>query len=239
MKLSFILVMFCITSCVYAQTLTGFVSDKVSGEKLPGVAVYIPDLKTGAITDVAGRYEIKNLPQSKFIVQVKLIGYSTLTSAIDFSKTREKNFVLEISAIESPEVVVTGSAFTSEHTQTSVPVVPIDKIQIQSVGSSNIIAALAITPGVSDISTGSAVSKPVIRGLGYNRIVVVNEGVRQEGQQWGDEHGIEIDEFGADRIEILKGPSSLLYGSDALGGVINILEPVLPPSGKIRGEINS
>ena len=67
----------------------------------------------------------------------------------------------------------------------------------------------------------------------------MNEGIRQEGQQWGDEHGLEIDQYTADRIEILKGPSSLLYGSDALGGVINILEPILPPPGKIRAEINS
>lgn len=239
MKLPFISIILSISSFLSAQTLTGVVTDKTTGEKLPGVAVYIPDLKTGTITDVSGHYEIKNLPKSKFIVQVKLIGYTTITTTIDFSKTAEKNFVLDISAIETSEVVVTGSAFTSEHTQTSVPVVPIDKIQIRSVGSPNIIAALAVTPGVSDISTGSAISKPVIRGLGYNRIVVVNEGVRQEGQQWGDEHGIEIDEFDAERIEILKGPSSLLYGSDALGGVINILEPVLPPNGKIRGEVNS
>src|SRR5687768_14465362 len=165
MKILFIILMLCITSFLSAQTLTGFVSDKTTGEKLPGVAVYIPDLKTGAITDTAGHYEIKNLPKSTFIVQVKLISYTTVTTTIDFSKTTEKNFVLEISAIESPEVVITGSAFTSEHTQTSVPVVSINKIQITSVGSANIVAALAITPGVSDISTGSAISKPVIRGL--------------------------------------------------------------------------
>jgi iron complex outermembrane recepter protein len=223
----------------HAQTLSGTVSDNATGEKLPGAAVYIPDLKTGAITDAKGHYEIKNLPKSKFLVQAKLIGYTTITTIIDFSVTTEKNFSLSVSAIESPEVVITGSAFTSEHTQNSAPVVPVEKVQLMSVGSGNIISALSVIPGVSSISTGAPVSKPVIRGLGYNRIVTVNEGVRQEGQQWGDEHGVEIDEFSADRIEILKGPSSLLYGSDALGGVINILEPILPPFGKIRGELNS
>lgn len=240
MKIIFIhIFILCAAFTVRGQTLSGTISDNDTGEKLPGAGVYIPDLKTGAVTDAKGHYEIKNLPKSKFLVQVKLLGYTTLTTTIDFSKTTEKNFTLTVSAIESPEVVITGSAFTSDHTQNSAPVVPVEKIQLASVGSGNIISALSVIPGVSSVSTGDAISKPVIRGLGYNRIVTVNEGVRQEGQQWGDEHGVEIDEFSADRIEILKGPSSLLYGSDALGGVINILEPVLPPFGKIRGELNS
>jgi iron complex outermembrane receptor protein len=115
----------------------------------------------------------------------------------------------------------------------------LSKINITTIPSNNIVNAIATTPGVAAISTGEAVSKPVIRGLGFNRIVVVNEGVRQEGQQWGNEHGLEIDEFSADRIEVLKGPSSMLYGSDALGGVINILEPVSPSAGKIQGELVS
>ena len=92
---------------------------------------------------------------------------------------------------------------------------------------------------MSEITTGNNISKPVIRGLGYNRIVTISEGVRQEGQQWGDEHGIEIDQFNADRIEVLKGPSSLFYGSDALGGVINILEPLPAPLNTVRGEVTS
>ncbi|MBL4715973.1 MAG: TonB-dependent receptor, partial [Bacteroidia bacterium] len=80
-------------------------------------------------------------------------------------------------------------------------------------------------PGISQITTGGAISKPVIRGLGYNRVVVLNNNIRQEGQQWGDEHGIEIDEFSVERVEIIKGPGSLMYGSDAMAGVINFLAP--------------
>ena len=136
-------------------------------------------------------------------------------------------------------MVVTGSAFVTDNKRTSVPVSQIDKLQIALSSSDNLIKALAQTPGVSAVSTGNGISKPVIRGLSYNRVVVVNEGVRQEGQQWGDEHGIEVDQFSADKIEILKGPSSLLYGSDALGGVINILEPIPAPQGKIRGELDA
>ena len=83
-------------------------------------------------------------------------------------------------------------------------------------------------PGMSAINTGVGISKPVIRGLSFQRIIVNHNGIKQEGQQWGADHGLEIDQFDVDRIEILKGPVSLLYGSDGLGGVINILPMRIP-----------
>jgi iron complex outermembrane receptor protein len=103
--------------------------------------------------------------------------------------------------------------------------------------STNLIDALSKTPGVSQISTGPAVSKPSIRGLGYNRVVVVNDGIRQEGQQWGDEHGIEIDEYNVTKAEILKGPASLMYGSDALAGVMNIISILPVGEGTVKGNV--
>lgn len=105
--------------------------------------------------------------------------------------------------------------------------------------ATNIVDLIARQPGVSQISTGPAVSKPVIRGLGFNRVVTVNDGVRQEGQQWGEEHGIEIDELSVNRAEVLKGPASLMYGSDALAGVVNFITNVPVPQGTIRGNIYS
>ena len=93
----------------------------------------------------------------------------------------------------------------------------------QSIGS-NIVDAIATQPGIAQISTGAGISKPVIRGLGYNRVVVVEQGIRQEGQQWGDEHGLEVDAEGVHSVEILKGPASLMYGSDAIAGVM-VLHP--------------
>jgi len=89
------------------------------------------------------------------------------------------------------------------------------------------------------LQTGPGISKPVIRGLGYNRVVVVNDGVRQEGQQWGDEHGIEIDEASINKVEILKGPASLIYGSDAMAGVINFISNVPVANGTVKGNVFS
>ncbi|MBA3970839.1 MAG: TonB-dependent receptor, partial [Bacteroidetes bacterium] len=119
----------------------------------------------------------------------------------------------------------------------ATPISIISKTQLLQTASTNIIDAMAKQPGISQVTTGSGISKPVIRGLGYNRVVVVNDGIRQEGQQWGDEHGIEIDEFSINKIEILKGPASLSYGSDAIAGVINMITAPTLPAGSINANI--
>jgi len=204
----------------FSQELSGKVLDKETKEPLIGAIIYISDLKTGAVTDIDGVYHLYHLPKQKFLVQVKLMGYATITVNIDFSVESKKDFLMLSSAIEGNEVVITGTAVTSDNERNSTSVVVVDKNKLLTEPALNIIDVIAHIPGISQITTGDNVSKPVIRGLGYNRIVILNEGVRQEGQQWGDEHGIEIDKYSAERIEILKGPSSLLYGSDAMGGVI-------------------
>ncbi|ULT41491.1 TonB-dependent receptor plug domain-containing protein [Niabella defluvii] len=108
----------------------------------------------------------------------------------------------------------------------------------QSVGNT-LLDAVAKEAGVSVVTTGPAIAKPFIRGLGYNRVVTVNDGIRQEGQQWGDEHGLEVDEYSAQKVEILRGPASLMYGSDAIGGVINILTNTPVANNTIQGNLQS
>ncbi len=94
----------------------------------------------------------------------------------------------------------------------------------------NLVQALGHIPGVRSMDIGSGFSKPVIRGMGFNRIAVLENGVKQEGQQWGADHGLEMDAFNAGRVVVRKGPSSLMYGSDAMGGAIEVL-PAPPPAG--------
>ena len=117
-------------------------------------------------------------------------------------------------------VVVTGLTDDVHLKEVPSPVSVIQPVDLQARALTNIISAISREPGVSQITTGGAISKPVIRGLGYNRVVVVSDGVRREGQQWGDEHGIEVDGAAVHSVEILKGPASLMYGSDAMAGVI-------------------
>lgn len=220
-------------------TLSGKITDKKTGEALPDASVYIPDLKTGTMSGKDGSYRLEDLPQSKVLVQVSLIGYKLISDKIDLSKVSEMDFAMEESIVELNEIVVTGLSEASERNRTPTPITTISPVQLKQSSATNIIDAIATYPGISQITTGSGISKPVIRGLGYNRVVVVNDGVRQEGQQWGDEHGIEIDEYTVNKVEILKGPASLAYGSDAMAGVINLISAPTLPNGVISGNLLS
>jgi iron complex outermembrane recepter protein len=236
--INMLLLLLCNT--VFSQiTISGHITDAATGEALTGATVYIPDLKTGSATNDEGFYKIQNLPKGKFLIQVRYLGYATIAEAIDISVDALYNYSMRSSTIEAHEIVITGSSISSDNSRTSATIVAINKKELLVTSSTNLINALTSIGGISEITTGNGVSKPVIRGLSYNHVVTLNEGIRQEGNQWGDEHGIEIDQFSADRIEILKGPASLFYGSDAMGGVINILEPIPASPGTLHGEINS
>ena len=219
--------------------LSGKVTDKTTGESLPGVSIYFPDLKNGTATKDDGSYFIDKLPATKLLIQVSYLGYKIQSRQLDLAKIQTADFELELSATEIGEVVVTGQSSGIENNRTPSPIAVVPRTQMLQNSSSNIIDALSKVPGVSQVTTGAGISKPVIRGMGYNRVVVVNDGIRQEGQQWGDEHGIEIDENAINRVEILKGPASLAYGSDAMAGVINMISAPTLPEGIILGNVSS
>jgi len=219
--------------------LSGKITDLTSGELLPGVTIYFPDLKTGTVSKADGTYTIGQLPLARVLVQVSFVGYQPIVRTIDLSTTTQLDFVLNPSITEINEVVVTGQTGGIEKNLAPTPIIIIPATYLLENSATNIVDALASRPGISQISTGTGISKPVIRGLGFNRVVVVNDGVRQEGQQWGDEHGIEIDEFAISRAEILKGPSSLAYGSDAVAGVISLMSAPILPEGQIKGNLLS
>ena len=127
------------------------------------------------------------------------------------------------------EVTVTGVTGDTKLKHATAPVSIVTPQILKATASTNIIDAIAHQPGISQLTTGGSISKPIIRGLGYNRVVVMSEGVRQEGQQWGDEHGVEVDGSSVGSVEILKGPASLMYGSDAMAGVVILHpQPTLP-----------
>ena len=141
--------------------------------------------------------------------------------------------------LELNEVVVTGLTGETRLSHSPTPVTVLTGRTIHSTAATNLIDAIALQPGMAQITTGGGISKPVIRGLGYNRIVTISDGVRQEGQQWGDEHGIEIDAEAVSSVEILKGPASLMYGSDAMAGVLLFHPARIAPMGQLRGNISS
>ena len=217
--------------------LYGSVKDMYTKNALAGVSVYIPDLKVASISDANGNFRLKNIPTGKFLVVTSLVGYATNIENIYFNEKVNKEFLLAASVNDLQEVVVTGVPSATSQRTNPVPMYAISSNELLQQASSNIIDAIAFAPGVSQITDGPAISKPVIRGLGYNRVVVINDGVRQEGQQWGDEFGIEIDGNTVDHVEVLKGPASLRYGSDAMAGVINFLSPEPLPEGVVKGNL--
>lgn len=218
-------------------TLTGKVTDAQTGEPLPGASIFMADVRIGAVTDSAGNYSFRALPAGHHTLEVSYAGFTTLVTHLDIYANAEKNFTMTPSVTEQEGVTITGVAHATSIRNAPIPVSVMRRQQLLQTPATNIIDLLSRQPGVSQISTGPAVSKPVIRGLGFNRVVVVNDGVRQEGQQWGEEHGIEIDELSVQRAEVLKGPASLMYGSDALAGVINFITNVPVPEGTVRGNI--
>ena len=137
------------------------------------------------------------------------------------------------------EVTVTGVTGDTKLKNSTAPISIISGKELRQTTSTNIIDAIAHQPGVAQITTGSGISKPIIRGLGYNRIIVMSEGVRQEGQQWGDEHGIEIDAQNVNSVEILKGPASLMYGSDAMAGVLILHGSPIQPEGEMKATVST
>ena len=137
------------------------------------------------------------------------------------------------------ELVVTGVTGDTKLKNSTFPITIMSGKEVRSTASTNIIDAIAHQPGLAQITTGSGISKPIIRGLGYNRIITMSEGVRQEGQQWGDEHGIEVDANNVNSVEILKGPASLMYGSEAMAGVVILHSAPTQPEGEMKANISS
>ena len=219
--------------------LSGKVTDSKTGEPLAGANIILSDSRTGTTTDSAGHYWLKNIPLGHTIIEVSYSGYKTLMEHLDLSGNDRHDFGLSPSIIINEGITVTAVGAATSIRKAPIPISKVSKAELLSTASTNIIDALTRQPGISQVTTGPAISKPVIRGLGYNRLVVVNDGIRQEGQQWGDEHGIEIDENSVNRVEIVKGPASLIYGSDAMAGVINILTTAPVPANSISGNILS
>ncbi len=219
--------------------LSGKITDVKTAEPLIGASVILSDSKTGTTTDSAGHYVFKNLPVGHTIIEISYTGYKTIVEHIEISANDIHNFSLQSSILENEGVTITAVANATSIRKVPIPITRVSKSELLATASTNIIDALSRQPGISQLSTGPAISKPIIRGLGYNRLVVINDGVRQEGQQWGDEHGIEIDENSVSRVEIVKGPASLIYGSDAIAGVINIVTTAPVAINSLRGNILS
>ena len=241
MKKSLLLLM-CLSALMASSqiNLSGTIADKTNGEKLQSAAVSIPELKRGTTADANGNFSFPALPAGNYLLNIKYVGYASQNFPLKLYRDTTIQILLSQTAAELNDVIVTGVSKATEIKESPVAITLVNERELDALTSSNIVDAIAKLPGVSAISTGAAISKPVIRGLGYNRVVTLNDGFKQEGQQWGDEHGIEIDEASVGRVEILRGPGSLMYGSDAIAGVVNFLphEPLTEGTVALNAMLN-
>ena len=183
---------------IHAQTkstFTGKITDQKTGLPLPNATIRIHDVNRDAIANENGDYKTSSIPAGNYLVEVSHIGYGTIVETITIRGNTIKNFSLKDAVVEQEGITITGVSTATRIKLSPQPVIVLKKSELFKISSSNIINSLTHLPGVNAMTTGPAISKPFIRGLGYNRVLVINDGVKQEGQQWGDEHGIEIDDY--------------------------------------------
>ncbi len=221
MKL-YITILFSIGFILFAQSQNKISGKITNGQNEPlfGVTVYIEELQKGTSTNEDGAYELTNLPNNAIKMTVAYIGFKTQVKSIALlTKETILNFTLEEAVFKMDEVIV-STVFNKLQSQNVMKVEHESIKTLQRKGTATLIEGLTTIPGVSQVSTGTSIGKPVIRGLSGNRVLVYSQGVRIENQQFGDEHGLGLNDSGIESVEVIKGPASLLYGSDALGGVL-------------------
>jgi len=224
MKRPLFLVLICLPLLAAGQSrsVKGVVFDRVSGERLSNASIFILGDTLGTQSDEKGGFSL-SIPRGQTLISfvVSHIGYDSDT--VEISDRPDYKVALEPMGATLNEVVVTGSSHATALRENPISIALVSSRTIATTVESNVIDVLVKNvPGLNAVKTGPNISKPFIRGLGYNRVLTLYDGIRQEGQQWGDEHGIEVDAYNVGKAEIIKGPASLMFGSDALAGVVSL-----------------
>jgi iron complex outermembrane receptor protein len=235
-----LLAVFLLYTAASAQnSLIGKIASKEKNQPIPAT-VYIPQLEKGTAADFDGNYKLNNIPDGNYNVVFSSLGYATISKKISFSNNQEitENLQLEESAVEMEEVIVS----TPFHKLQSDNVMKVERVSTEDLNSSGAVTladGIKNIAGVDLITTGTGIGKPVIRGLSSNRVLTYTQGVRLENQQFGDEHGLGVNEAGVESVEVIKGPASLLYGSDALGGVLYLNPEKFAIGGETQADLSS
>lgn len=220
-------------------SIRGKVTDK-TGQPLPGANVHLHETMQGTITQEDGTYELKNIRPGHYHLHVEYLGFKSINDEIDVVKNDLiKNYTLLESTLEISQYLVEESMLKTREKESTLKITLVDKKFMERHAGFTLMNHLDLLPGINVINTGTGISKPIIRGFSFNRVIVADKGIKQEGQQWGWDHGLEIDAFDVDRVEIIRGPSSLIYGSDAIGGVINIRLPEILPENTVQANVLS
>lgn len=209
--------------------ISGVVKDDLLSP-LPGASVNINNKQYLVSTNKNGYFIVSNLHSGKYEIEISFLGFKSYVDVVVVEQSVELAIVLNPSFQNLHEVLVIDHFAEARKREEPLNVEIVNSEFLRQNMGGSLMNTLERLPGISSIDIGSGQSKPVIRGLSFNRVSVVENGIKHEGQQWGADHGVEIDQFAVGRVEVIKGPSSLRYGSDAIGGVIDIkqTEPPMP-----------
>ena len=220
MKLIIKTLLFLAIPSVFSQnSFEGKLIDKNTSEPLVFANIYMPQLEKGTSSNDDGTFLLLNIPNGPFKVVFSIIGYETYSENITFPIKAPITFSLLPSAIEMEEIII-STPFHKLQSENVMKVEREDISDLKAKGAATLAQGITEIAGVESVTTGVSIGKPVIRGLSSNRVLVYTQGVRLENQQFGDEHGLGLNDSGIESVEVIKGPASLLYGSDALGGVL-------------------
>ncbi|MEZ4803777.1 MAG: TonB-dependent receptor [Gelidibacter sp.] len=222
----FLLFLVVTQSAMSQQTVQGKVTDNNTHEPLIGASIYIVESNKGTSTKEDGTYSISGLGKGSYQVIFSFLGYQKIVKTLVISSS-DTEPTLDAALNPEPErmnEVVVSSVFINSQKENTYQVEVVNKNQMQKTGGVTVMDVIDKVAGVDAVTTGPMVSRPIIRGLQGNRVLTVVDGARFETQQWDDEHGIGVNELGMDHIEIIKGPASLLYGPEAMGGVVRFVD---------------
>jgi iron complex outermembrane receptor protein len=216
-------------------SISGKVVDE-KGEALAGATVVVDDGSTGAVADAQGRFVIASLCEGRYKLTVHFVGYNQAVATVSLRSNLHRDFRLQQEPEKLDEVVIHDESLKIDAAQNYSK---LSEKQLEVSAGKTLGETLKEIPGVNTIQTGPGIFKPVIHGLHSQRILILNYGIRQEGQQWGAEHAPEIDPMMASDIIVVKDASAIKYGTDALGGVIIVNPPPLPEEAKLGGSLNT
>ncbi len=220
-----------------ACVLSGRVVEEIGDQPLPGVQVRLPDLDRGTLTDANGRFRIGGLPCSReVVVGFHLPGYAPRHERLRLPRPGELLVRLSPARGFREEVTVSALPWAAKKLEVAQTVDVVDADTLETSAGLSVGAAVEQVPGVQNVSTGEQAGKPMIRGMTNERVLLLSDGFAHHYQEFSLRHPPNVEPYDAERIEVIRGPASVLYGAGAMGGVVNLVSPPLP-AGE-RGEVS-
>ncbi len=225
--LSLSLLVFSLVLSAQRDSLQGQIFDGVSGKAIAGVKITVHETELSTFTDSSGNFQIKIKP-GHYHLHFEKAQYIAQDMDLDFPKRKRIVMGLFPSNIELEELLIEDQFFNLPSRNYSQELISVSTNEREQAAQIDLGSMLEKQAGLNALNTGVGISKPIIRGFTGNRVAVIDQGIKQEGQQWGMDHGLEIDPFQVQRMELVKGPAALQYGSDAIAGAVRILPEALP-----------